>query len=635
MAKPQKNQPQAPTTKEKLKTLFDLLGIKSVYYVDDENNLSDFDVQILIGEIEKIYGLEKISDLSKVTIVTLNPDDLPKEGIIELIKEQWSGLGIENKKALYREVISISESDGENIIDFSRATMVGEQIPDGMIKILSPHEWDAEKTNLSRKLGNEDKALILFDEELKYAGGRFESTKGQDLILEVKKMVLNDKTICTLLTHRTTTKEELSYRDRIIRHRKRDALDPLEINDFFPLSKERLDNSEVFADGIKKTLINSHIETIKHHTVNLIEKSYKEATNTINAFDTYDFEEAILKSSVKDGIWEVDTILRISDIAFDNALKKLMKETDYAITVNPHIKSSLGFLDILFDVPDDMLPYSQKIGLRYNEIYDKGEVINYLRKPLENGDIFLFNGSKYILVAQPCEMVVRKKEGKLGTRTAKIATLLKINEMSRKDFEKKLEKGHYLRDQFPMEYFIEGKRDVGVVDFKEYVILDIDYLDFCVFNKEGECKFDPMKLWNEQNFVSKSWEARLDLLTEKLKGIQTKLLQIRKYLKKRDFNVFLRIRQYIPKFAVRYFPVKRNRFDTQIIESEFYPRFVLASSLPISNPVVVENDGTFNFSIKRIGKFKDFGATYLLERYTRHLARTAEPHDFAFGKAKE
>jgi hypothetical protein len=37
----------------------------------------------------------------------------------------------------------------------------------------------------------------------------------------------------------------------------------------------------------------------------------------------------------------------------------------------------------------------------------------------------------------------------------------------------------------------------------------------------------------------------------------------------------------------------------------------------------------FDFGIKRVMHLKPAGANYLLERYYRHLSRTAEPHDFA------
>ena len=75
-----------------------------------------------------------------------------------------------------------------------------------------------------------------------------------------------------------------------------------------------------------------------------------------------------------------------------------------------------------------------------------------------------------------------------------------------------------------------------------------------------------------------------------------------------------------------------TQIDHQSIENEFYPRLILASTTQVIHQVAFNDNGVFNFSVTRIGKYKDYGATYLLDRYTKHLSRVAEPHDFAIGK---
>src|SRR5215207_8768970 len=103
MAKSKKKQPEpkGPTTKEQLKMILDLLKIKTVYYVDDENNLTDFDVQLVVGEIEKIYSTGQEAELTTVSAISIDPNELPKEGVIESIRGLWSGLEIGVKKEAY------------------------------------------------------------------------------------------------------------------------------------------------------------------------------------------------------------------------------------------------------------------------------------------------------------------------------------------------------------------------------------------------------------------------------------------------------------------------------------------------------------------------------------------------------
>lgn len=613
--------PKKPTS-EKLKELLDLLNIKIVYYVDDENNLSDFDVQIVLGEVVKIYGLQKEGELAAIQLNNWDRS-LPQDESIESLRAEWPNITFENKKELYRQVLKIS--NGEDLqLDFNRASLVAQQIPAEIIKVLSPSEWDTERPTLTAKIQQGERALILFDEELKFAGGRFTSDKGQDLIVEVKKMGVNDKVICTLLTHKiSSAKEELKFRNELIDER---ADKDLGVDDFFPLAKQRLDEAEVFADGIKKALMNRYFETIKKHTVEIIEHSYGEAIKKIKDFDTYDFDATILKTSVKDGVWEPETIIRISDIVFENEVKKQMVATDYTPKVNNELKSCEKFSWIEFDQPPNMQPYSDKLVLRHQEMYDAGDVINLLRKPLENGDIFQIGTSQYILVAQVCDMAVRKKGDTVGLRTAKIATLLKINPITPQKLKEELKKSdHYFSNKFLLDYFSSGTTDKGVIDFTDYMVVDIDFLDLCAFNQEGNCK---IHLQNPDNmeYVSGIWEKRYKILTSKIEGYNTKLSELRRYLQPN------RIARGIRRIAPGLFKRLRGNLNPALIEKELYPKFILASSSPIEDTVQVNVDGTFDFGAKRVAKFKDYGATYLLERYTRHLSRIAEPHDFAFTK---
>lgn len=595
------SQTQTPTTADKLKILLDILNIKVVYYVDDENHLTDFDVQVVTGEISKIYGLNKEEQLKSIQIEELDWE-MPPEGVLENIKEQWATLSFEKKQTLYSDVLKIS--GGEDIkLDFERAVRIGEQIPEGLIKIMSPQEWDEEKGKLAGNIGEGEMALVLFDEDLKHAGAEYSTIRGQDLIVQVKKMGVNDKVICSLLTHKIPSlKDEFTFRDTIIKER---AGNDLEVNDFFPLAKERLDTPEVFADGIKKALLNKYFESIKKHTIDLVKYSYGKAAEMIDSFDTYDFDDTILKTSLKEGVWEPETIIRISDILFENELKKRMVETDYVPKVNIDLKASQKFSEIQFDVPGNIQPYSDKLTIRHHEIYDPNEIINALRKPLENGDIFQIGNNKFILVAQPCDMMVRAKDAKKGLRNAKVATLLRIEE---KEFSKnKLKEIVESADKFPLVYYVRGTKNLGIVQFSSFLIVDVDLLDLCVFNENGDSKIDMANPIVDTDYLSIGWEARFDILLKKLSVIQSKISEVKNLLQGLQ-----------PEQA-------------QSILSQFYPKLIIASSIEdFSHSCAVNAEiSNFDFFVKRCLHFKIPGSNNLLEKYTAYLSRKAEPHDFA------
>jgi hypothetical protein len=66
-----------------------------------------------------------------------------------------------------------------------------------------------------------------------------------------------------------------------------------------------------------------------------------------------------------------------------------------------------------------------------------------------------------------------------------------------------------------------------------------------------------------------------------------------------------------------------------MIIKEFYPKAVIVSSDIDIRGVKVDVDLNVDFGIQRSLKYKDPGAGNLLSKYTEHLSRFAEAHDFA------
>ncbi|HNP44487.1 MAG TPA: hypothetical protein PKM63_09400, partial [Panacibacter sp.] len=349
-------------------------------------------------------------------------------------------------------------------------------------------------------------------------------------------------------------------------------------------------------------------ETIKQETINIINDSYSKALEKIRKFDTYDFDEAIIKSSGKEGVWEVETLLRITEIIQKDELQQIMSETHYPNKVNKEIKSSIRFGEVEFNIPDAYRPYSDKVKIRHKEIYSNGELINSLHKPIENGDIFQINDEKFILVAQPCDMMVRGKGNSAGKRTAKYVTLLQIDDITLIDFEKKVKKpnsmSHFLADKHGLFYFVDGSTNIGLVHFKKFLTVDVDILDLIVYNKSGVCTYT----FPENNFnpdlYNTAWEKRFNIIKSKI----TKCKEII------DLS-YINIRKDL-----------ENRED--YIIDNFFPQLVVGGSLEKEYKMTFKNN-IFNFEIKRILNYKNYGAAYLLDRYSRYLSRTAELHDFA------
>ncbi|WP_273567498.1 hypothetical protein [Maribacter halichondriae] len=456
--------------------------------------------------------------------------------------------------------------------------------------------------------------MILFDLELKYAQGeRFRSgaTTGTDLILSARKSKAGKNIVCALITHLISeVSKELPERDKIVEK----SNGVLRKNDFFALTKKRINYPEKLCDGIKKTFLNEHCEDIKEKATEIIEEAYKEVINKLNRLDTYDFDHTILRSSYGEGVWEVNTLMRIANNLYDQKIKELMVRKKFAKGVNPAIKRAKELSDITFNVPANHQPYKEKLTLRHHDIYHPGNQINELHLPLENGDVFeIYEGSGkglYILVAQECDLMMRtSKGGSGGVRAAKTAMLLKLNTFSLDNLEKEIESHfkksgmlmHYYANKFKLEYFIEGKKNVGIVYFNSEYRVDLDALDLTVFNSNGKANINLSANKFDTDLVSAAWEMRYE-----------KLL---KYYTKKNKQIL----ELTPKLAAL-----NNATKQKVLSS------VGCKLAPLHNigKATVYSGDKFNFGIKRIMRLKSDGANYLLDRYYKHLSRKAEPHDF-------
>ena len=481
--------------------------------------------------------------------------------------------------------------------------------PDGLLVSVSPQEWDEVKDTIDQNIGRSGKVLVFFDQDLRGAGGKFLVTKGENLIKEIKEKPFRNRIICTLLTHLIpNTGGELLYRQTVLTH----FDGQLKKGDFFALTKVRIDDNALLSDGVKKVLLNKFCEFIKDKSIRIMKTAYGKVVSDIKNMDTYDFDHTVLRSSYEEGVWEAETLFRISRNLYDLEVKKLMIAKSYPARVNKQIKQAKAISDIRFRIGTNIEPYTEKYKLRSHDIYEPGSVIGPLHLPLENGDIFEVttgkHSGKYILVAQECDLMMRTNP--LGTRSAKLATLLPITSYNTealrlemiKHFNKFVKKNHFLSNRFQLDYFNYGTNDIGIVNLGSAIIADLDVLDLVVFNPNGNAQMNIESNFNI-NLVSTSWEHRYYKLHQKYKDEAT--------LQKSLINE-------LPKVLGQF----RDKFKSKIYSK-------ISTVKDLGPLVTFDNVATFSFGIKRIMRLKPVGAKYLLDRYYKHLSRVAEQHDFA------
>lgn len=601
---------QRSETAEKLGALMSILNITEAYYIDDYNDVDYFPV---ISECTKsLFADGRLIDIQDMFGDSLNLDVPDDEILGNELHKLWEEFNEQQKREVILKVHSLNE-DEFNHLDYDRTSELQRSFPDGSLKLVSPDKWPDLLNELSQKLGNGEKTLILFDQDLtKAKDERFKNgtTKGQNLILEIKGSNIKDNVFCALITHLIQdTSKELEARDSIIN----DLDNKLERSDFLALTKERIQTPELLCDGIKKALLNGYFEEIKDKSIDIITKAYDNASKAFQQLDTYDFDHTILRSSYGEGVWEASTLFRITENIYEQEVRKLMIEKGYAKNINPILKQSKLISDIKFEITPGLNPYKTKYKLRHQDLYDAGEEINRLHLPIENGDIFQVTegtgrNKYFILIGQECDLMMRTKP--LGSRSSvnAVGSLVEIKSYTIEDLKAKIDgsnrsgtPNHFYANKFKLDYFRSGTTDVGVALFTEGHTVNLDMLDLCVFQNDGKSILD-LNTPFDTDLVNSAWQHRYNKLIAKFKkdadNLDIMLAQVNSL---------------------------RNQEKT-LIKTKIYPKLSLTGSLGKQSNYERRR---FDFGIKRAMRLKPSGAKYLLERYYKHLSRTAEPHDFA------
>lgn len=604
-------------TIQKIDLVLSKLSVDKIYFIDDAINLTTTDKATFLGLVQKVLAAGKIADLKKITLQNAIDFNTDEEVLIDHVNAVWDNINPGKQVKYYKHIYTI-DGNPEAITDLNVSHHLNEFFNNGKLVSLTPTQWDEQRDEILNAIPADKKILVLFDQDLKLAPGRFtdQNIKGEHLITELIGLPNGEKVIIGLLTHTITScDEELSERQTICQR-----VGALTEDKFFVLAKARLEKPEQFGDGIKKTCLNTYCEDIKTQTIGILEVAQAQTIAKLRTFDTYDFDHTVFKSSFGEGVWEPETLLRITDVIFKDEVRKLMIERNYVPLVNTSICAASEISDIPFAIDAKSKTYSEKIKLRHQEIYESESLLNNLRRPIDNGDIFEITGGqlknkKYILVAQECDLMVRGgTKGDEGTRGARIAILLPIkilasetllSELKRK-YSADIKKGkfttHFYADKFKLEYFESGTTKVGIVDLSSALSIDLNVLDLIVFNDTGDAVLDLAAPTFDEKFHNFAWRIRYEKIskefTEEAKALES-------------------LYSVLPKIAD---PTLENEIQEKINR---LLSFIVSAGIQINY-----KDNKFNFGLKRISRLRVPKSKYLLDRYYQHLSREAEPHDF-------
>jgi hypothetical protein len=605
-------------TRESIQEILSNLSIQKIYFIDDAINLS-IDKATFVGLVQTIVASGEIGKLREINIQNAINFNTEETVLLDHINAVWDNINSAKQLKYYKKIYTIV-GQPQAINDLNVSNHLRDFFNDGLLECLTPNEWDERSDAIFQGIEEGKRVMVLFDQDLKLAHGRFseQGVQGENLILELKNKDDSGKVVVALFTHTITGyEEELPKRKEIC-----DRIPSLNAIDFFVLAKSRLEKHELFADGLKKTCLNTFCENIKTQTVNILKEAQEKTIEKLQKFDTYDFDHTVFKSSFTEGLWEPETLLRIVDVIFKDEVRTIMKDQNYVPAVNTSICAARKISDIEFKIGNQSVgnPYSEKFKLRHQEIYESESLLNPLRRPIDNGDIFLITdgenkNKKYILVAQECDLMVRSEGAKEGKRGARSATLLEIetfteqqlyNEIARfyeVQREKKKFLNHFYADKFKLEYFEQATNKTGIVSFSKPLTIDLNVLDLIVFNGTGESVLDLGDPTFDENYHNFAWRSRFKIINEEF------------FKEAQKLNSFYLALEGIENEAIR----KELQSKTNHLFS-----FILNTGIQLNY-----SNNKFNFGIKRISRLRLPKSKNLLDRYYQHLSRFADLHDFA------
>jgi len=469
-----------------VESILNVLDVARVVYVDDANDESVSVEDVIaaaqgLGENLLLNTLPELGDSI--------PDD--QDVLTKKIREAWEQLDplvqTERGQAV---VVAARRLDGNDTDDVADVSILSQLIPGEKLVSLSPAQWETQKDQLLQD-SRDQRTLFLFDRDFSDAGG--DSEGGIKIIASLLARNDTEKLICGLLTHTVTPETQpqqwadLSNAHGIPRDR------------FVVIPKLHLSKAPIlFAQTLKFAALSPDFTDLKRKTKEIIAAAATVAADRVEKVSIYDLDHIVFQVSADEGLWEPDMLFRLHAMFHRQESRRLAHDGGALEAIAAKLRTVSGI-----PTRSDLLPTPDSAwALQREELYEFEDHINKNHLPLELGDIFERVGGdsvkKYILLAQPCDLMVRG-DGKRHPELHRVP----LAEVVRADQTR-----HYSEE---MPYFDTSPRKMWFVKLKSVHFVRGCLLDLCVFNQDGVAKLTVDG--NEPSGIRPPWKARHDILS--------------------------------------------------------------------------------------------------------------------------
>lgn len=540
-------------------------NIKSVIYVDNDFE-KDVYKEPFVRYIRQNIGAEGIEF------------PFPTEGGIDISLQEfarWWELQDENgiKEECQQRGIVRATSEVE--------AKLLEVLPEGMLKCLTPAEYDANYSDYDALgLSRDNQLLVLMDKYLSeddpYSGMRkLTSVKNKDWVS------------CGLFSNKFDAYHEID-----------NWLESDTVNNVYPLSKSRLGEEKKFnlLQGLHNVLWLRQITDVKIKAISLYKDSLNKTSDELRKLDPASFDQVVIRSSHVEGCWEFDTIKRILQIIHNRYIElQLLSDDNFE-----QIQVLTGMLKEMSPLCDGTaVPNSETLRVLYkSEVYDDVEYVNRTYSQIANGDIFRISGKgDFMLVCQPCNIELR---GDSSRKSSEFVYMLPINEIDQGA-------ASLSHDYLSILQPIEGE-SLKCVNLARNIRVSPKVLDIVCYNKEGKSVID------------------IEVEAKDLDGalfMQANLLS--RYDKiKQEVNRYVTLCNLVSGLNNDILGKDQRNQLLKILKKPF--------ELATERIVIPNYDAAHHlvdFGIIRIGRYKELYAQIVLQDFMGYLSRQALPNDFS------
>jgi len=557
------------------------IGIRKVVSVDDFYTAADSHHEDAVTLFEIARSKREEVEYSK--LIPREILDAPDNIWTRLLATFWSGVAPDARLAILSELVAVTgyEKLPSDIKDLS---LLKGLIPEDMFVALGPDDWERDRDDILAVAREDRRILCLFDQDLHLAGRS--DTAGMTLLQQTLGICGEGHVICGLLTQKIGEDEELQ------KTREFASEMGLSLDQFLPLSKDRLRGDRMrFADGLKMTVLNYARERLSRQVTDITKQASEKAQQQMNDVSVCDFEHIVIRSSEGEGVWEPDTLFRLFDLFRYNAFREMALALERRVSLYGDIERMRTIRDIKTSGLQPDCPSDQVHRIRKAELFDTAELLNLAHQPIDLGDVFKVGPAQYyILLAQPCDLMVRK-----NGRTIDIVTLVQIQTYAAAT------KDPREVSSFRLNYFEEQPGEKAFVKFRNSFQISLDVLDLAVFNDDGRCRISLSDVDAEKlSTLHRPWRRRFKVLR-------------RRY--QRTHEEYQRI------------PYQR----ASNYQKKAMKHLLLCSDKDIE--LDYDANGSFEFGIRRVGRCRNPLSMQLLSTFFSFLSRNPQEHDFA--KRKE